>query len=196
MKDMVNALRHPNKEVDIALVGKYIQLHDAYLSVVAIKTRRYCRTCNVNIHWVDSEELNEENVDEVLGSMQGILVPGGFGGSRGVEGKILAKYARENKIPYLGLCLGMQVAIIEFARNVGGFHDAHSIRVRPNTTHPFIALIAGSGRVEDIGGTSRLGAYPCELTRIPKPTLFAASPSPRKTSSPLRSQQRLPQCTD
>ena len=107
----------------------------------ALKHGGIAERATVNIHWVDSEELNEENVDEVLGSMQGILVPGGFG-SRGVEGKILAaKYARENKIPYLGLCLGMQVAIIEFARNVCGFHDAHSIELDPNTTHPVIALM-------------------------------------------------------
>ena len=163
-KDMVNALRHPNKEVDIALVGKYIQLHDAYLSVVeALKHGGIAERATVNIHWVDSEELNEENVDEVLGSMQGILVPGGFG-SRGVEGKILAaKYARENKIPYLGLCLGMQVAIIEFARNVCGFHDAHSIELDPNTTHPVIALMPDQESVEDLGGTLRLGSYPCVL---------------------------------
>ena len=163
-KDMVNALRHPNKEVDIALVGKYIQLHDAYLSVVeALKHGGIAERATVNIHWVDSEELNEENVDEVLGSMQGILVPGGFG-SRGVEGKILAaKYARENKIPYLGLCLGMQVAIIEFARHVCGFHDAHSVELDPNTTHPVIALMPDQNGVEDIGGTLRLGSYPCVL---------------------------------
>mgnify|MGYP002284460874 FL=1 len=168
-KDMVNALRHPNKEVAIALVGKYIQLHDAYLSVVeALKHGGIAERATVNIHWVDSEELNEENVDEVLGSMQGILVPGGFG-SRGVEGKILAaKYARENKIPYLGLCLGMQVAIIEFARNVCGFHDAHSIELDPNTTHPVIALMPDQDGVEDIGGTLRLGAYPCELDKDSK----------------------------
>ena len=168
-KDMVNALRHPNKEVDIALVGKYIQLHDAYLSVVeALKHGGIAERATVNIHWVDSEELNEENVDEVLGSMQGILVPGGFG-SCGVEGKILAaKYARENKIPYLGLCLGMQVAIIEFARNVCGFHDAHSIELDPNTTHPVIALMPDQDGVEDIGGTLRLGAYPCELDKDSK----------------------------
>ena len=168
-KDMVNALRHPNKEVDIALVGKYIQLHDAYLSVVeALKHGGIAERATVNIHWVDSEELNEENVDKVLGSMQGILVPGGFG-SRGVEGKILAaKYARENKIPYLGLCLGMQVAIIEFARNVCGFHDAHSIELDPNTTHPVIALMPDQDGVEDIGGTLRLGAYPCELDKDSK----------------------------
>ena len=168
-KDMVNALRHPNKEVDIALVGKYIQLHDAYLSVVeALKHGGIAERATVNIHWVDSEELNEENVDEVLGSMQGILVPGGFG-SRGVEGKILAaKYARENKIPYLGLCLGMQVAIIEFARNVCGFHDAHSIELDPNTTHPVIALMPDQDGVEDIGGTLRLGAYPCVLDKDSK----------------------------
>ena len=168
-KDMVNALRHPEKEVDIALVGKYIQLHDAYLSVVeALKHGGIAERATVNIHWIDSEELNEENADKLLGSMQGILVPGGFG-SRGVEGKILAaKYARENKIPYLGLCLGMQVAIIEFARHVCGFHDAHSIELDPNTTHPVIALMPDQDGVEDIGGTLRLGAYPCELDKDSK----------------------------
>ena len=163
-KDMVNALRHPNKEVDIALVGKYIQLHDAYLSVVeALKHGGIAERATVNIHWVDSEELNEENVDEVLGSMQGILVPGGFG-SRGVEGKILAaKYARENKIPYLGLCLGMQMAIVEFARDVIGYKDANSIELDPETAHPVIALMPEQNGVEDLGGTLRLGAYPCVL---------------------------------
>ena len=163
-KDMVNALRNPTKEVEIALVGKYIQLHDAYISVVeALKHGGIAERATVNIKWVDSEELNEDNVDDILGTVQGILVPGGFG-SRGIEGKILAaRYARENKIPYLGLCLGMQIAIIEYARNVCGFHDAHSIELDPNTTHPVIALMPDQDGVEDIGGTLRLGSYPCEL---------------------------------
>lgn len=168
-KDMVNSLRHPEKEVEIALVGKYIQLHDAYISVVeALKHGGIAERATVNIKWVDSEELNEENADELLGSVQGILVPGGFG-SRGIEGKILAaQYARENKIPYLGLCLGMQVAIIEYARHVCGFHDAHSIELDPNTTHPVIALMPDQDGVEDIGGTLRLGSYPCELEKDSK----------------------------
>ena len=168
-KDMVNALRHPNKEVDIALVGKYIQLHDAYLSVVeALKHGGIAERATVNIHWVDSEELTPENIDEYLGDVSGILVPGGFG-SRGVEGKILAaQYAREHKVPYLGLCLGMQVAIIEFARHVCGFNDAHSVELDPNTTHPVIALMPDQNGVEDIGGTLRLGSYPCILDKTSK----------------------------
>ncbi len=161
---MVDALRHPDKEVTVALVGKYIALHDAYISVVeALKHGGIAERATVNIKWVDSEELNDENVAEMLSGVSGILVPGGFG-SRGVEGKITAaKYARENKIPYLGLCLGMQVAIIEFARHVCGFNDAHSVELDPNTTHPVIALMPDQSGVEDIGGTLRLGSYPCVL---------------------------------
>ena len=162
---MVDALRHPNKEVKIALVGKYIALHDAYISVVeALKHGGIAEHATVNIKWVDSEELTPENADEYLGDVSGILVPGGFG-SRGVEGKILAaQYAREHKVPYLGLCLGMQVAIIEFARHVCGFNDAHSVELDPNTTHPVIALMPDQNGVEDIGGTLRLGSYPCKVT--------------------------------
>ena len=166
---MVDALRHPNKEVKIALVGKYIALHDAYISVVeALKHGGIAERATVNIKWVDSEELTPENIDEYLGDVSGILVPGGFG-SRGVEGKILAaQYAREHKVPYLGLCLGMQVAIIEFARHVCGFNDAHSVELDPNTTHPVIALMPDQNGVEDIGGTLRLGSYPCILDKTSK----------------------------
>ena len=163
-KNMVNALRNPTKEVTIALVGKYIQLHDAYISVVeALKHGGIASNAVVNIKWVDSEELSADNIDETFQDIQGILVPGGFG-HRGTEGKILAaKYARENKIPYLGLCLGMQLAIVEFARNVIGYRDAHSIELDPSTTHPVIALMPDQNDVEDIGGTLRLGSYPCIL---------------------------------
>ena len=130
---MVDSLRHPNKEVKIALVGKYIALHDAYISVVeALKHGGIAERATVDLHWIDSETLNDDNAKELLGDMAGIIVPGGFG-SRGVEGMIsAAKYARENNVPYLGLCLGMQVAIIEFARHVCGFHDAHSVELDPN----------------------------------------------------------------
>ena len=161
---MVDALRHPNKEVKIALVGKYIALHDAYISVVeALKHGGIAERATVDLHWIDSETLNDDNAKELLGDMAGIIVPGGFG-SRGVEGMIsAAKYARENNVPYLGLCLGMQVAIIEFARHVCGFHDAHSVELDPNTTHPVIALMPDQNGVEDIGGTLRLGSYPCVL---------------------------------
>ena len=166
---MVDALRHPNKEVTIALVGKYIALHDAYISVVeALKHGGIAQRATVNIKWIDSEDVTAENVNNLFSDVSGILVPGGFG-SRGVEGKILAaQYARENKIPYLGLCLGMQVAIIEYARHVCGYHDAHSIELDPNTTHPVIALMPDQNGVEDIGGTLRLGSYPCILNKDSK----------------------------
>ncbi len=166
---MVDALRHPNKIVKIALVGKYIALHDAYLSVVeALKHGGIAKHATVDVKWIDSEAITSENIDEIFNDVSGILVPGGFG-SRGVEGKILAaKYARENNIPYLGLCLGMQVAIIEFARHVCGFCDAHSMELNPNTTHPFIALMPDQNGVEDIGGTLRLGSYPCILDKSSK----------------------------
>lgn len=163
-KQMVDDLRHPDKNVKIALVGKYTALHDAYISVVeALKHGGIPEHTTVEIHWVDSEQLNDANAEEILGEMQGIIVPGGFG-DRGVEGMIsAAKYARENKIPYLGLCLGMQIAIIEFARNVVGYKDAHSIELDPYTTHPMIALLPDHTDAEDIGGTLRLGSYPCVL---------------------------------
>ena len=165
-KAMVNALRHPTKEVNIALVGKYTQLHDAYISVVeALKHGGIAQHSTVNIKWVDSELLNNSNVEEVLGDMDGILVPGGFG-DRGIEGKITAiEFARIRKIPFLGLCLGMQLSVVEFARHVVGYNDAHSIELDPNTTHPVIALLPEQDGIEDIGGTLRLGSYPCVLDK-------------------------------
>ena len=168
-KAMVNALRHPTKEVNIALVGKYIQLHDAYISVVeALKHGGIAQHATVNIKWVDSELLNNSNVEEVLGDMDGILVPGGFG-DRGIEGKITAiEFARIRKIPFLGLCLGMQLSVVEFARHVVGYNDAHSIELDPNTTHPVIALLPEQDGIEDIGGTLRLGSYPCVLDKESK----------------------------
>ena len=163
-KSMVNDLRHPQTEVDIAIVGKYIQLHDAYLSVVeALKHGGIANHANVHIHWIDSEHLTTENYEVSLKGLDGILVPGGFG-TRGTEGKILAvQYAREHKIPFLGICLGMQIAIIEFARNVLGYHDANSIELNPDTLHPVIALMPEQDGIEDLGGTLRLGSYPCKL---------------------------------
>ncbi len=164
--DMVDALRHPDKEVEIALVGKYISLHDAYISVVeALKHGGIAERATVNIKWVDSELLNQENAEEILGNVQGILVPGGFG-YRGIDGKIIAcQYAREHKVPFLGLCLGMQLAIVEFARHVCALRDAHSIELNPNSPHPVIALMPDQNGVEDIGGTLRLGSYPCILDK-------------------------------
>ena len=168
-KQMVDDLRHPDKNVKIALVGKYTALHDAYISVVeALKHGGIPEHTTVDIQWVDSEQLNDDNADEILGQMQGIIVPGGFG-DRGVEGMIsAAKYARTHQIPYLGLCLGMQVAIIEFARNVAGLNDAHSIELNPNTVHPVIALLPDHTDTEDLGGTLRLGSYPCVLDKTSK----------------------------
>ncbi|MCD8325366.1 MAG: CTP synthase [Lachnospiraceae bacterium] len=164
-RQMVADLKSPVTSVTVALVGKYVQLHDAYLSVVeALKHGGIPLHTTVNIKWVDSETLTPENAEEILGDVEGILVPGGFG-SRGIEGKILAiQYARTHKIPYLGLCLGLQLAIVEFARNVAGLKDAHSIELDPNTRYPVIALMPDQNGVEDIGGTLRLGAYPCTLT--------------------------------
>lgn len=168
-KAMVESLRTPTDSVTVALVGKYTQLHDAYISVVeALKHGGISHRCVVDIKWVDSETVTKENVDSILRDVNGILVPGGFG-DRGIEGKIEAiTYAREHKIPFLGLCLGMQLAIVEFARNVIGYNDAHSIELDPSTTHPVIALMPDQNGVEDIGGTLRLGSYPCVLDKTSK----------------------------
>ena len=167
--NMVDKLRHPTTEVNIALVGKYIQLHDAYISVVeALKHGGIDNRAVVNIKWIDSETVTEENADELFGDVTGILVPGGFG-SRGIDGKITAiKYAREHKIPFLGLCLGMQLSIVEYARNVAGLDGAHSIELDPNTQYPVIALMPDQNGVEDIGGTLRLGSFPCVLDKTSK----------------------------
>ncbi len=161
---MVDALRHPTSEVTVALVGKYIQLHDAYISVVeALKHGGIASRAVVHIKWVDSELVTDENAAEYLRDVDGILVPGGFG-DRGTEGKISAiRYAREHQVPFLGLCLGMQMAIVEFARHVIGWEDAHSAELNPETTHPMIHLMPEQDGIEDIGGTLRLGSYPCVL---------------------------------
>ena len=168
-KAMVEAAKNPTQEVTVALVGKYIALHDAYISVVeSLKHAGYNSRTTVNIKWVDSEEVTNENAPEIFSDVSGILVPGGFG-SRGIDGKIAAiKYARENNIPFLGLCLGMQLSIVEFARDVVGFRDAHSIELDPSTTHPVISLMPDQEGVTDIGGTLRLGSYPCVLDKESK----------------------------
>lgn len=168
-KAMVEDLRTPTSEVTIALVGKYVQLHDAYISVVeALKHGGISNHATVNIKWMDSEAVTEQTADTLLGDVNGILVPGGFG-PRGIEGKIRAiSYARTHNIPFLGLCLGMQLSIVEFARNVVGYNDANSIELDPATTHPVIALMPDQNGVEDIGGTLRLGSYPCVLDKTSK----------------------------
>ena len=166
---MVDALRHPTSKVHIAIVGKYIQLHDAYISVVeALKHGGIASHSVVDLKWGDSELVNDANAAEYLSDVDGILVPGGFG-DRGIEGKISAiRYARENNVPFLGLCLGMQMAIVEFARHVIGYDDAHSVELDPNTTHPMIHLMPDQDGIEDIGGTLRLGSYPCILDKDTK----------------------------
>lgn len=151
----------------VALVGKYITLHDAYISVVeALKHGGIASHSVVNIKWVDSETVTPDNVAELLGDVNGILVPGGFG-SRGIEGKITAiEYARTHNIPFLGLCLGMQLSIVEYAETCPEIHrTAHSIELDPKTTHPVIDLMPDQNGVEDIGGTLRLGSYPCVLNK-------------------------------
>ena len=168
-REMVDYLKHPNTEVTVALVGKYIQLHDAYISVVeALKHGGIFSRATVNIKWIDSETVTPENVDKLLGDVSGILVPGGFG-NRGIAGKIEAiKYARTHKVPFLGLCLGMQLSIIEFARDVIGYHDANSAELDSHTTHPVIHIMPDQIGIEDIGGTLRLGSYPCVLNKESK----------------------------
>ncbi|MDO4267864.1 MAG: CTP synthase, partial [Eubacteriales bacterium] len=163
---MIDAWKHPEASVTIALVGKYVQLHDAYISVVeALKHGAVANHAAVNIRWIDSETVTPENTKELFSGVSGILVPGGFG-SRGIDGKLLAiQYARENRIPFLGLCLGMQLAIVEFARHVAGFTDAHSAELDPSTPYPVIHLMPDQNGIEDIGGTLRLGSYPCVLDK-------------------------------
>lgn len=161
---MVYDLKHPEGEVEIAIVGKYIQLHDAYLSVAeALKHGGIAARVNVKIRWTDAEEVERKGAEALLNGVDAVLVPGGFG-TRGTEGKIAAiQYAREQKIPFLGICLGMQTAIIEYARHVIGYEDANSTELDPNTTHPVIALMPEQNQVKNLGGTLRLGAYPCML---------------------------------
>ena len=163
-KKMLENLHTSEKAVTIAIVGKYVALHDAYLSVVeALKHGGIANKAKVDIRWVDAEAITDENVEVYLGDADGILVPGGFG-QRGTEGKIAAiSFARTKKIPFLGICLGMQLAIVEFARNVVGLKEAASIELEPDTPHPVIALMPEQNGVTNLGGTLRLGAYPCVL---------------------------------
>lgn len=166
---MVHNLKQLNKKVTIALVGKYVALHDAYLSVVeSLKHGGISNGADVKIKWIESDTVTEENVAEILSDVDGVLVPGGFG-PRGIDGKIIAcKYSRINNIPYFGICLGMQIAIIEYARNVLGYTDAHSAEHNPYTTHPVIDLMPEQKKVEQLGGTMRLGQYPCKLAPATK----------------------------
>ena len=164
-KQLVNDIKNMNKEITIGLVGKYVQLHDAYLSVAeALRHAGYGFGTNVKVEWIDSEELNESNYEEVLSKVNGIIVPGGFG-DRGIEGMILsAKYARTNGVPYFGICLGMQIAVIEFARNVAGLTDACSGEFHDASDTKVIDFMPGQSDSVDKGGTLRLGSYPCVVT--------------------------------
>ena len=163
---MVYAMRNPKTKVTIALVGKYTQLHDSYLSVVeALHHGGFANDADVEIRWVDSEEIEKDpaKISGTLAGIDGMVIPGGFG-NRGTEGMIqAAQYAREQRIPFLGICLGMQMALVEFARNVVGWKDANSSELDPKTTHPVIDLMPEQEGVTQLGGTMRLGAYPCVL---------------------------------
>lgn len=163
-KNMVEDLHASEKSVTIAIVGKYVALHDAYLSVVeALKHGGIANKTKVNIKWIDAEEVTAENVGWLLGDVNGILIPGGFG-HRGTEGKIAAiRFARTKRVPFLGICLGMQLAIVEYARNVLKLQGAASIELEPDTPYPVIALMPEQNGVENLGGTLRLGAYPCTI---------------------------------
>ncbi|QDH21350.1 CTP synthase [Saccharibacillus brassicae] len=161
---LVERIGKLEKTVEIAIVGKYVALHDAYLSVVeSLSHAGFDANAEVKLRWVDAEELTEENVEDKLGGLGGILVPGGFG-DRGIEGKITAiRYARENNVPFFGICLGMQVAVIEYARALANMDGANSSEIDPATTFPVIDLLPEQKDIEDLGGTMRLGLYPCKL---------------------------------
>jgi CTP synthase len=163
-EDMVYRMKNLRKHVRIALVGKYVELHDAYLSVVeALSHGGLANDADVEIKWVNAMDLDSENVAEQLSDADGILVPGGFG-TRGIEGKILAvNFARTNNVPFLGICLGMQMAVVEFARNVLGLKDAHTTEISPETSSPVIDLMPDQKDIDNLGGTMRLGLYPAQL---------------------------------
>ena len=164
--NLVNKIKAERKEVKIALVGKYVELHDAYLSVAeALRHAGYYHDARVKISWIDSEEITKENCAEIFEDISGIIVPGGFG-SRGIEGMICAaQYARENGVPYFGICLGMQIAVIEFARNAAKLYDANSGEFAENCKNKVIDFVPGQYEDIDKGGTLRLGAYPCVLQK-------------------------------
>ena len=164
--EMVERIKSRPYTTHIALVGKYVELHDAYLSIAeAMRHAGYYYNTHIKIHWISSETINEQNVNEILSGMDGIIVPGGFG-VRGIEGMITTvKYARENKVPFLGICLGMQVAVIEFARNVADLAKANSSEFDPHTPYKVIDYISGQSDISDKGGTLRLGSYSCVVQK-------------------------------
>lgn len=163
-EDLEQKVLNLAKKVKIALVGKYVELPDAYISVVeALKHAGYVVDSDIEIKWINSEDIDEKNVARLLADVDGVIVPGGYG-NRGLEGKIQAiRYARENDLPFLGICLGMQMACIEFGRNVCGLEDAHSAETHPDAKNKIIALMSEQEGVEEMGNTQRLGAYPCKI---------------------------------
>ena len=162
--EMVNRYDNPKHACKVAMVGKYVELHDAYLSVMeALKHGAYANDAHVSIKWIESETLDPGNIEEELSDVDGVVVPGGFG-DRGIEGMILAAgYCRKNRVPYLGLCLGMQIAAIEFARNVLGYEDANSNEFNSSSAHKVIDYLPGQNQDINMGGTLRLGSYPCKI---------------------------------
>ena len=161
---LVERVKHLKKKTTIAIVGKYVALHDAYLSIVeALKHAGIAHDSEVEFRWINAEEVYRTNVSELFAGVHGILVPGGFG-DRGIEGKVEAiRYARENNVPFFGICLGMQVAVVEYARNVVGLSGANSFEIDPQTAYPVIDILPEQKNIEDLGGTMRLGLYPCQL---------------------------------
>ncbi len=162
--EMVRRIKARTRDVQIGLVGKYVRLHDAYLSVAeALQHAGYALDTHVTIRWIDSERLTEESLREEMRDLDGLILPGGFG-PRGIDGMILAaRYAREHELPYFGICLGMQIAVIEYARNVAGLSDAHSGEFDENSAHKVIDFMPGQSDAIDKGGTLRLGAFPCVI---------------------------------
>jgi CTP synthase len=162
--ELVHRLRHPGPAVKVALVGKYVQLNDAYLSVVeALRHACLEQDASLDLRWICAEQIEEQGAAGLLAGMDAVVVPGGFG-NRGVDGKVAAiRWAREQRIPFLGLCLGMQCAVIEWARNQAGLEGATSAELDPATPHPVIHLLPEQQDVVDLGGTMRLGVYPCRL---------------------------------
>jgi CTP synthase len=163
--ELVTKLRNPGPAVKVALVGKYVQLNDAYLSVVeALRHACLAQDASLDLHWICAEQIEQQGAAALLAGMDAVVVPGGFG-NRGVDGKVAAiRWAREQRVPFLGLCLGMQCAVIEWARNQAGLAGATSAELDPHSPHPVIALLPEQQDVVDLGGTMRLGVYPCRLT--------------------------------
>jgi CTP synthase len=165
-KEFLGKLKNPTKDVQVGLIGKYVELHDAYKSIVeAFIHAGAVNECKVNVKWISSEEIEQDNISEKLNDLDGILIAPGFG-ERGIEGKIItARYARENKLPFFGICLGMQCAVIEFGRHVLGYSDAASTELNAKTSDPIIDLMEDQKKITNMGGTMRLGAFPCQLKK-------------------------------